>query len=46
MPSSVNLFFFTTCSCPFRAFIMPGLSVTERFGILVQGHFNHRNHRS
>jgi hypothetical protein len=37
MPSSVNLLFFTTCSCPFRAFIMPALSVTERFEILRQG---------
>ena len=35
--SSVNLLFFTTCSCPLGAFITPALSVTERFGTLGQG---------
>jgi hypothetical protein len=38
MPSSVNLLFLTTCSWPFRAFIMPVVSVTERFRLLGQGH--------
>lgn len=38
MPSSVNLLFFTTCSCSCGAFIMPGFSVTERCENLGQGH--------
>src|SRR6188768_3997156 len=36
--SSVNLLFLTTCSWPYQAFIMPVVSVTERFRLLGQGH--------
>src|SRR6188472_4159777 len=36
--SSVNLLFLTTCSWSLQAFIMPVISVTERFRLLGQGH--------